>query len=200
MFKPDENMQKVKEEGKREEIEDLISLTEKIKGIDTEEVKLPRSTFETYLLPYLLNEIEHNEVNKTVFINNLKDLSGGYKTTLLIVDDIDNDKVLFKLPPLLLDTNIDKLASEKVRNTVVAHDNLKEANPKAADAALNRVKKSILKNMEVDNDKIELYRSYIENFKKFYKNRISKDTTEKSTTTSNNNINNDEDFLNELEF
>jgi len=200
MFKPDEEMQQIVENNQAEEMSEIAELSKSFKDIDIDEAKISLSTFEIYLLPYILKELEHNDANNMVFINNLKDLVGGYRTTILVVDDNDASKIIFKLPPMITSTNIEGLEKAKLRNAIVSFEQVKESNPRAADINLKAVTKAVVKGMSKDGEKLAEYRKYSTEFYEYYKNRINKDSSIKEATETNSINSNDDDFLDELEF
>ena len=199
MFKQDENMKKMKNAAVTEELQELTEISKSMKGLDKLEVKVSKYEFETYLLPYILNEIEHNDINKTVFINNLKDLAGGYRSTILVMDSTE-EKVLFKVPPMLINSNIEKLEDRKLRNTIITYEQIAESNPRAADKKLSALTNIIVNGIEVSEDEINVFKDEIKDLLNYYADRIKHNDKMATTGKSNTAQNEDEDFLDELEF
>lgn len=90
---------------KNSQIDYFKTLSERIKDITVRYVDLHENDFRTYFLPLLLGDVELNDTNKETFYNNIEKVVGGHQVGIRVIDD--DDKELFKLPPLLMGVNTD---------------------------------------------------------------------------------------------
>jgi len=193
LFKKDEKMETIKENLNNEYKKELTELSKKIKNLTKAETKITKQEFETYLLPYILGEVEHNDINNTIFINNLKDLSGGYRVTLTVVDE--NDETLFSLPPMIIDVNNEKLEKNKLRGTIMSYKDLVDSNPRAADLKIRSLTNIILNGLDPDNNEVIKFKNELNKIFDYYKDRLkSKDGQSKILESK------DPDFIDEIEF
>lgn len=193
-FKEDSNMKKVKNQIKNEELKEFLENSEKIKNITKAETKISKQEFEIYILPFILGEVERNEANINIFIENLKDLAGGYRRELVVLDD-DNKTELFRLPPLIADSDIENLKDKKLRNTIIAHKEIAESNPIAADKKLRSLANIILKGLNPSHEDIEKLHSELNKIYNYYQNRIGDKHISDQADSKD-----EEDYLDELGF
>jgi len=97
------NLNKAISVGRQEELSIIEELGKSLKTICNVSKTIDLSTFETYFLPYIIGELEHDDINNAVFIDNYSTVSGSIRTGINVVDS--NDDVLYELPPLLAETN-----------------------------------------------------------------------------------------------
>ena len=83
------------------ELEYYKESAEEIVNDDDMDPKIPESTFVRYFLPFLLDMVERNEENYKRFVNNWIAAGGDLVKDLIVTDDNDTDKKLFKIPSLL---------------------------------------------------------------------------------------------------
>jgi len=95
----------VKRELMGDEVKELFDNSQILDSINNTGVDVSLSHFETYLLPYIIREIEITEETTSIFYYNIYNIAKSYKTALYIIDS--NGEVKYKLPPLVLDVNDD---------------------------------------------------------------------------------------------
>ena len=139
------------------EIDNLEHMTGIIESIIVKDEPVKRSVFEVYLLPYILGIYEHNETNTNTYVKNFIGLSKKPTIGLRVVDDIDEEKVLYKLPPLIMNPAIDNLKDMPFGRLVSHYNKLTDTNPARAEAMLFDMVKDIASGIDVDEDEWNEY-------------------------------------------
>jgi len=130
-----------------EEANDLANFTEIISTLKLTEVDINKFDFESYFLPYLLGEIAKTNVNTAVYIDNFLKVTKSHHIGIVVKDD--NGIKLFKLPPLIVDTDISKLDSIAFGTIVSKVKLYSESNPNKANNLLKKVSEVVMENLEL---------------------------------------------------
>jgi len=157
---------------RNEEWEELKEITKDISKLVPEPVKIDRQTFEKYLLPYLLMEVERNDENNFIFqYNFLKLTNGSYHREIVVIDE--NGEVMFLLPPLVLDVEL-KEDRISISTVIKKFYNLFENHYHGVEKELVKDLNEVVKSLKLDED---VYAKYIVEFNKvfsYYKDRFLK--------------------------
>jgi len=169
-----------------EEMEVLRELSLNLKEIAEPYEVITLQEFETYLLPYIIKEIEHTDENTAIFNSNFLNLSKKYRVGLKVMD---GDKLLYKLPPLIssLKTDENKINFRKIVNTF---NNTVESNPRMANSQLNKNLNIVEKTLKEDKSYINDFRDTLSKIYNDYSHRVK---SNKTVTETKDEI--EDDFL-----
>jgi len=90
--------------------EEMSEIAESSAILDTVATKYEEITldfFETYFLPYIIYEVEHNDESNMIFNYNYFKIAKQYNIPIVVIGN--NGEVLYKLPPLMSDINLSKM-------------------------------------------------------------------------------------------
>ena len=153
------------------ETRDIEEFTSLISTLKTEEVDINKYDFESYFLPYVLGEIAKTDTNTAVYIDNFLRVTKSHHIGIAVKDKDGN--VIFKLPPLIADTDISKL-DRIAFGTIVSKVNLyTESNPNKASALLSKVSKTIMEEFKL-GETSEGYITELIKIFKTYPDRVNK--------------------------
>ena len=199
----DVTLKDVAEMIRNEEWEELEGISEDISKLLPEPAKTDRQTFEKYLLPYLLMEVERDDNNSFIFqYNFLKLTNGSYHREVVVIDE--NGEIMFLLPPLILDVEL-KENRISISTVIRKFYNLFENHYYGVEKELVRDLNEVIKSLKLDED---IYAKYIVEFNKifsYYKDRFLRaykkrlGIEDEENTDENESKNNNTTSLNKLD-
>jgi len=179
---------------RNEELKELENLSQDLDKIAHSPSRITLEEFETYFLPYIINEVEKDETNNFIFVNNfLEKTNRSWFREIEVVDPKGN--VLFILPPLAVDVDIKENSDVVVNKIVTKYYNMIKNGYYNSEKELAEGLANILSNLKVDEEKYKKYIveynkifiSYKDRFLKAYKRRkgipLEKETSNKKPNT-----------------
>jgi len=152
------------------EKKEILDFSRTISTIKNEDKQISLYDFELYFLPYILGETQKTDANTAVYIDNFLKITKSHHIGLSVMD---KDEVLYKLPPLITDTDITKLDNLSFGSIVNKVNIYSDSNPGRAIGLLNALSEEVIKNFELnDNSKdylkelIKIFHSYPDRFTK----------------------------------
>jgi len=163
-------LEKVVEKIKSVEEDEILGFSKVISTLKNEDKKVSLYDFELYFLPYILGEIDKTDVNTAVYIDNFLRVAKSHHIGLAVYVD---DKVVYKLPPLIADTDITKLDNISFGSIVSKVNIYSGNNPRKASTILNKVSEKIMEDLDLGESSkeylkelIKIFNSYPDRFKK----------------------------------
>lgn len=145
----------VSEQRKSEEIKELEEVAEELVSVIPEPIRITKQEFESFFLPFLIGEVERNDINTEIFIYNyLEKTEHSYHRELEVIDD--NGDLLYILPPLFIGLDIkdkDMSVSFLTKKMLTLIDSGFYNSDKEIIKGLN----AILKSLGTDKDKYGKY-------------------------------------------
>jgi len=151
------DLQEVSEAKKAEEFKMLEELSKDLKNITNFPARITLKEFETYFLPFIINEVDKDETNSFIFVYNfLEKTEKSWFREVEVVDKHGN--VLFILPPLAIDVKFKNNKKDLVVNRIVTkYYNMLNNHYHGTEKELKKGLISILKELTVDEDKFKKY-------------------------------------------
>ena len=183
-------MQELREEMRKEELEELEELSQSLNPITDTDVMLELDRFETYLLPFILKEIEHNDENTMVFIENFLSITESPRIGIKVIDK--NKEVMFRLPGLVMnyENNLDDI---NLYLEVRKYNSYNKVNPREAARVINKTSKYIEDNIVADDNEEQEYKADLKKIFEYYKDRITNKEIKKEIIEDDTII--EEDFI-----
>jgi len=122
---------------KTQESEDIKQFSKVISTLKNDDKVINLYDFELYFLPYILGEIEKTEVNTAVYIDNILKVTKSHHIGITVKDN--DGKILYKLPPLIADTDITKLDNVAFSTIVNKVNSYLESCPHKVNGILTKV-------------------------------------------------------------
>jgi len=159
------NLKEVAENMRQQEWEMLENISKDLNKIANYPAKISLEEFETYFLPYILNEVEKNETNNFIFTYNfLEKTENSWFREIEVVDNKGN--VVFILPPLVVDVKLKEDYSNLAVNRIInKYYNMLDSGYYGTEKELTKGLSEILKALSVDEEK---YKRYIVEYNKIF--------------------------------
>jgi len=163
----------IKKDLMNDEIRELYDSSKILDTINNTGVDISLSHFETYLLPYIIREIEINEKTTAVFYYNIRKIAKSFKSPIYVIDD--NGEVKYKLPPLIIDVNDDS-NNISYNRIVKKYLSTIDSNASLANRVFNKeideVEKVIANNKEEEDKYVKEFIKIYNDYKHRLKNNL----------------------------
>lgn len=156
-------------------LDELSKLTEDL------DVEIKERDFKKYFLPIFNGELKLTDANMDIFLNNMYILTNSYNLPISIIDE--NEEVIFRLPPIIMDVNQTSILSNVSFSKLI---NMYRENKSTVqgDAMLSSITKSLGQVIGVEEKSLN---SYMEDISIMYKRyNISVASTDGETVTTTN--------------
>jgi len=146
--------------------EEMSEIAESSAILDTVATKYEEITldfFETYFLPYIIYEVEHNDESNMIFNYNYFKIAKQYNIPIVVIGN--NGEVLYKLPPLMSDINLSKMDNVAFSKIVSMFTNISDNNSNAANKMLGKALEEVGTLVEVasndyENSLVTIFQDY----------------------------------------
>ena len=191
-------LEEVSKQMQSEEMLELAESSEILTQVNSEEVEITLDFFETYFLPYIIYEVEHTDEYNMIFNYNYYKIAKKYSVSIVVIGD--NNEVLYKLPPLVSDVNLDKLSNVAFSKIVSVFTNVAESNESMANKMLGKALNEVGTLIETKSNVYEqslqaIFQDYKHRLKdSFLSDKIKEHYIDESTPNVIPEVD-DEDFL-----
>ena len=155
---------------KTDESKEILEFSNIINAISNDNVKIPLIDFENYLLPYILGETKKTDANSAVYIANYLAITKSHSVGITVLDK--DGEVMFKLPPLISDTDISKLDNIAFGKIVAKVNTYSKASPRKANMLLNKTIEEVKDKIDTGKDDNEHIKELIKIYD-YYKDRVN---------------------------
>jgi len=119
-----------------EEMSEIAENSAILETVATKYEEITLEFFETYFLPFVIHEVEHNEEAIMIFNYNYFKIAKQYNVSIVVIDT--NGEVLYKLPPLMSDINLSKMDNVAFSRIVSMFTDMSDNNSNAANKMLGK--------------------------------------------------------------
>jgi len=159
----------VSEEFKKDAWKDVLTVSEEIKTLFPEDITIKEKDFIKFFLPLISKKIPNNEKNMEAFKHNMFSLTNSYFIGISVYTD-DLKKLLFKLPPFLLEPDEDSslLKNISYSKLLLKYDTMKENGFHGADRYIEQNMQGISSVIKPNDDLLLVYALEIDKIYKRY--------------------------------
>ena len=173
-------LEKVVELLKTQESEDIKQFSDIISTLKNDDKVISLYDFELHFLPYILGETEKTEVNTAVYISNILKITKSHHIGITVKNK--DGETLYKIPPLIADTDITKLDNIAFGTIVNKVNSYLESAPYKVNGILTKVVNKVTEELDLaDNSK--MYMGELIKILTVYNDRVNKVLAKKGKTT-----------------